>query len=191
MAGEDGPELTPGAQRILDAASELFYRHGIHAMGVDAIAAESGVTKRTLYNRFGSKDQLVTCYLKQRHDRWWNRLEDRLATAGQPRALAIFDAYVYDAPSIDRGCAFINAAAELPLDHPGHAVIRAHKKAVVQRMAEVVAEDNPQLADPAAMAEHLFLILEGAVAQRGIDGSEQRFARARDLASRILSSEAA
>ncbi|MDQ4084268.1 MAG: TetR/AcrR family transcriptional regulator, partial [Actinomycetota bacterium] len=54
--------LTPGAQRILDVASELFYWRGIHAVGVDTIAAESGVTKRTLYDRFGSKDGLVVAY---------------------------------------------------------------------------------------------------------------------------------
>lgn len=51
--------LTPAAQRILDTASALFYARGINAVGVDTIAAESGVTKRTLYDRFGSKDQLL------------------------------------------------------------------------------------------------------------------------------------
>jgi AcrR family transcriptional regulator len=66
--------LTPGARRILDVASELFYAHGIHAVGVDTIAAESGVTKRTLYDRFGSKDELVAAYLRARDERWRARV---------------------------------------------------------------------------------------------------------------------
>ena len=77
--------LTPRARRILEVASRLFYLHGIHAVGVDTIAAESGVTKRTLYDRFGSKDALVTAYLQERHDTWWARLEQRLASASRPR----------------------------------------------------------------------------------------------------------
>lgn len=70
---------TAGAQKILEVASRLFYQHGIYNVGVDTIAAESGFTKRTLYDRFGSKDQLIAIHLKARHQRWWSRMEERLA----------------------------------------------------------------------------------------------------------------
>lgn len=178
--------LTPRARRILEVASQLFYRHGIHAVGVDTIAAASGVTKRTLYDRFGSKDALVTAYLQQRHDTWWARLEQRLTSASHPRALAVFDAYTDDAPDIARGCAFLNGAAELSADHPGFAVIRRHKQAIRHRLAELVSEDRPDREEQEAIAEHLFLILEGAIAHRGIDDDDHRLRRARDLARTLL-----
>ena len=73
--------LTPGARRILDVASALFYERGIHAVGVDTIAAESGVTKRTLYDRFGSKDALVVAYLAERDRRWRERVVAALDAA--------------------------------------------------------------------------------------------------------------
>ena len=88
MAQVQTPALTPGARRILDAAERLFYAQGIHAVGVEAIAAEAGMTKRTLYNRFGSKEALVEAYLRQRHERWWVRLQERLAVAPEPRRTA-------------------------------------------------------------------------------------------------------
>lgn len=73
--------MTPGARRALDAASRLFYEHGIHAVGVDRIAAEAGVTKKTLYDRFGSKEQIVVEYLAGRDERWRALLDERLAAA--------------------------------------------------------------------------------------------------------------
>ncbi|WP_016700389.1 helix-turn-helix domain-containing protein, partial [Actinoalloteichus spitiensis] len=72
-------EWTPGARAVLAAASELFYDQGIHAVGVDAIAARAGVTKKTLYDRFGSKERLVVEYLAQRDQRWRAFLTPRLA----------------------------------------------------------------------------------------------------------------
>ncbi|MFS0884398.1 TetR/AcrR family transcriptional regulator [Aeromicrobium sp. 179-A 4D2 NHS] len=180
----DATTLTPGARRILTAASDLFYRHGIHAVGVDAIADASGVTKRTLYDRFGSKDVLVATYLRARHEQWWERLEQRLASSPAPRALALFDAYAHDAPSIDRGCAFLNAAGELPAEHPGQAVIRVHKRAVRERLEQLVREDRPGL-DAPDTADHLFLLLEGGVAHHGIDGG-RLLGAARGIAARLL-----
>ncbi|MGK9461722.1 MULTISPECIES: TetR/AcrR family transcriptional regulator [unclassified Streptomyces] len=72
---------------MLTVASALFYEHGVHPVGVDRIAAESGVTKRTLYNNFGPKDILVATYLWNRHVQWWRDFEERLAAAEPPRAL--------------------------------------------------------------------------------------------------------
>ena len=178
------PELTPGARRIVEAASELFYRHGIHAVGVDTIARESGITKRTLYDRFGSKDALVTAYLQVRHQAWWDHLEERIAQTSSPRVLTVFDVYAQGA--CDRGCPFLNAAGELAVDHPGYRVVRAHKRAVRERLADLVSVDHPHVADPGLMAEQLFLLLEGAIAHRGLDGDAHLFGTARSLAERLV-----
>ncbi|SCG72402.1 transcriptional regulator, TetR family [Micromonospora humi] len=181
------PTLTPGARRILQVASELFYRRGIHAVGVDTIAAESGLTKRTLYDRFGSKEKLVTVYLQARHEAWWARLEQRIAEARAPRVLAVFDAYLGDPLATDRGCAFLNAAGELPVGHPAHRVVRAHKQAVRRRLAELL---QGEVDDPDATADHLFLLLEGGVAHRGVDRHDHLLSAARTMAERLVGAAA-
>jgi|SRR5690606_6329736 len=185
MSEENRQKLTVGALKILAAASELFYQRGITAVGVDTIAVHSGVTKRTLYDRFGSKDALVVAYLQHRHDDWWARWHARIADAPRPRALTAFDSYAEDAHPSGRGCAFLNAAAELPPSHPGFAVVRDHKQKVRDRLHALIAEDGNGA--PSAVAEHVFLLLEGAVAHQGIDGSGARLATARRLAAQLLS----
>lgn len=183
--------LTPGARRVLDAASTLFYQHGIHAVGVEAIAAEAGVTKSTLYDRFESKDNLVVAYLHQRHESWWARLEQRIADAEHPRVLAMFDAYAEELLPAQRGCAFLNAAGELPADHPAFAVIREHKRSVKTRLLTLLNAELPEIENAEALAEHLFLLLEGAVAHRGIEGSPPSLAKqARRIAQELLTQHA-
>ena len=178
-------DLTPRARRILEVASELFYDRGIHAVGVDTIAAESGVTKRTLYNNFGSKHALVAAYLKNRHAKWWQGLEGRIALAESPRALALFDVYAEDARTITRGCAFLNAAAELSAEHPAYAIIRNHKRAVEDLLCELIAEQQPAPEDSRHLARHLFLLLEGAFAHHGIHG-KGLLTEAREIARELL-----
>ncbi len=180
------PELTRGAWKIVDAAMSLFYRHGIHAVGVEAIAAEAGVTKRTLYDRFGSKDQLIRVCVQARHQAWWGRLEQRLTQAQYPRVLAVFDAYVNDPLPTDRGCGFLNAAAELSTDHPAFPVIRAHKHAVRRRIEDLIRTDHPALPSHEAAADQVFLLLEGAIAHRGIDSDDQYVTKARRMAAELV-----
>lgn len=178
----DEQPLTRAGTQVLDAASALFYRDGIHTVGVARVAEVAGVTKKTLYDCFGSKDALVVRYLQRRHERWWRHLEQRLESAPAPRALTLFDAYL-DHPELDtsRGCAFLNAAAELTPDHPGLDVVRRHKTAVRQRLAELAAETTT---DP-SVPETLFLLLEGATAQLAL-GDHTHTATARRLAAAQL-----
>src|SRR5690606_3325541 len=102
----------------------LFYERGITAVGVDLIAEQSGVTKRTLYNRFGSKDVLVAAYLLDREQRWRHLVDAAVAEPGLSaldRVTAPFDALKEWMTQSPRGCAFINALAELPDPaHPAH-----------------------------------------------------------------------
>lgn len=181
----DLSDLTPGAQRILDVASRLFYEEGIHAVGVDTIAAESGVSKPILYKNFGSKDGLVVAYLLNRHRWWWALLEEEVEHAESPRALAFFTVYAADHGNSRRGCAFLNAAAELPADHPAFDVIRYHKHALCDRLEELVKEVSATEVDHRMLANHLFLLLEGAFAHRPIYGTELVW-QGREMAARLL-----
>jgi AcrR family transcriptional regulator len=165
----EGPRLTPGARRILEVASALFYRHGIHAIGVDTIAAESGVTKRTLYDRFGSKDELVAAYLRARDERWRARVVAAVEAETDPvrRALAPFavlEGWVDDA---SRGCAFVNAFAELDrTDHPGRPVIDDEKRWLRELFARELGSAG--VADPDGLALQLLVVHEGALVTHAV-----------------------
>jgi len=156
---------TPPRERILAAASELFYRHGVRAVGVEAIAEAAGTNKMTLYRHFDSKDELVADYLRRLAagaSTFWDELE--AAHPGDPRAqlrgwLAAMEAHVVDADQ--RGCALANAAVELPeKDHPARRVIEQFKSA--QRDQLVALCGAIGIAEPELLADELFLLLEGA-----------------------------
>lgn len=181
----DYDELTPGATRMLEVASELFYEQGIHSVGVDTIAAESGVTKPILYKNFGAKDGLVVAYLMNRHRWWWHLLEAEVERADSYRALAFFDVYAADHGNARRGCAFLNAAAELPDDHPAHEIIRYHKHSICDQLEELVKEDTSPETDHRMLANHLFLLLEGAFAHRPIYGTHM-LVQGRKMAANLL-----
>ncbi|ALE85398.1 TetR/AcrR family transcriptional regulator [Pseudonocardia sp. HH130629-09] len=175
--------------KVLDTASRLFYRDGINAVGVDTIAAEAGVTKTALYTNFGSKDRLVVAYLRER-DRRWQEEVDRI-TAGhaspRERVLAVVDAYEsWQSRDGFRGCAFLNAASELPrLDHPAREVVRHHKAALrsyLQAQVDRLAPDGAA----AALAGTLMILLEGAVATAVVEQGTGPFRAAREVVAGML-----
>ncbi len=97
--------------------------------------------------------------------------------------VAVFEAYLsHPALDHDRGCGFLNGAAELSRDHPGFTVIRAHKQAVRDKLAELLQVDYPNLAGRDELTEHLFLLLEGAVAQAGIERTTDCVRQAEQIA---------
>ncbi|MDZ8172595.1 TetR/AcrR family transcriptional regulator [Microbacterium xanthum] len=168
----DPETLTPGARRILDAASDLFYRRGITAVGVDAVSDASGVTKRTLYDRFGSKDVLVATYLLDRDRRWRELFERRLAEVGDPRdrLLVPFRVLGEWSGGNSRGCAFINALAEMADDaHPGYDVIIAEKVWLRGRFAALAHEAGAE--HPDSLALQLVCLHEGALAAVRVAGA--------------------
>ncbi|WP_028925852.1 TetR/AcrR family transcriptional regulator [Pseudonocardia acaciae] len=187
-AGEAERRLTPGAQRILDVASELFYWRGIHAIGVDTIAAESGVTKRTLYDRFGSKDGLVLAYLESRDRRWRELIEARLAEVPDDavqRVLVPFDVLPGWLLPMARGCSFVNAFAEFPEpDHPGHQLVVAEKTWLRDLFARLLREAG--VAEPGELAVAITSLHEGAIVCYAIVGERGSAAAARAAAETLV-----
>ncbi|MBP2368271.1 TetR/AcrR family transcriptional regulator [Pseudonocardia parietis] len=182
------PKLTPGARRILEVASELFYWRGIHAVGVDTIAAESGVTKRTLYDRFGSKDALVAAYLAARDRRWRELVLARLDAVGsdpQARVLAPFDVLPEWLVPSSRGCSFVNAFAELPdEDHPGRRLVVAEKTWLRDLFRDLLAEAGVD--DPDTLAAQLLSLHEGAIVSHSIVGQPDAATTARAAAETLV-----
>ena len=178
----------PGAERLLEAASELFYREGIRAVGVDTVSERAGVSKRTLYNRFGGKDELVAAYLRRRDEGWRAYLQGATEAAVEPkeRLLAVFEAYEEWLVGEDfRGCAFANAAAEIPdPEHPARAVARRHKEGVEEHLTVLAKEAG--FDEPGTLAGRLLLLLEGAAATAAMRRSREPLGIARSLARELL-----
>jgi AcrR family transcriptional regulator len=173
----------PPRERILAAARELFYRRGIHAVGVDAIAEAAGTNKMTLYRHFASKDVLVAACLReltQEFDAAWDGIA--AAHVGDPEGqLMAWLRHVCDFKEneAERGCALANAAIELPdKDHPARRLIREYKTSIHERLVRLCRDAG--LADPELLADEVFLLWEGArvTAQSvGSEGLSSRLAR--------------
>lgn len=184
--------MTPAARRALAAAGRLFYDRGIHAVGVDLIAAEAGVTKKTLYDRFGSKEQIVVEYLADRDERWRAFLAGRLdAAPPAPRAriLAVFDASrAWMADNGSKGCSMVNAHAEISdPSHPAHGVITGQKQWMLDlftRLTRGVEGLGPDAAD--RLGRTLMLLHEGALVAHGLKVFPDPVAHAREEAAALL-----
>jgi AcrR family transcriptional regulator len=156
----------PPRERILQAARELFYRDGINAVSVEAIAAAAGTNKMTLYRHFSSKDELVAAYLSQLADEGdglWDKARD--AHPGEPDAQLRYllkRASEFAAEGRGRGCALANAAVELAGEprHPARRVVEAHKRRQRERLVALVRA--AAYARPESLADELFLLVEGA-----------------------------
>ncbi|MBW8705440.1 HTH-type transcriptional regulator YjdC [Streptomyces sp. MBT84] len=157
--------MTPAGRRIAAAAEELFYSRGITAVGVDLIAERSGVTKRTLYNQFGSKDHLVATYLRERDQRWRSLVQAALDVGETPveAVTAPFEALRTWSETNSRGCAFINALAELPdPSHPAHRLATDQKLWLLNLFEELATRAG--CSHPATLASQLLVLHEGALA---------------------------
>jgi AcrR family transcriptional regulator len=168
-------ERLPPRERIIAAARDLFYRHGIRAVGVDAIAEAAGTNKMTLYRHFESKDALVAEYLRglaaEKHD-VWSAFE--AAHPGDPRAQ--LEAWLVEAARNvsdpkSRGCALANAAVELPeKGHPARCVIEQCKQDTRQKLVGLCRQAGA--AQPELLADQLFMLLEGALVCTQATGHE-------------------
>ena len=180
----DDPALTPAGERLLDAASELFYRRGIRAVGVDLVAETAGTTKKTLYDRFGSKDELVALYLRRRVRRWRAFLLPYVRGSGPDGVLAVFDALAAWLREQGRGCAFVNAYAEVGgTGHPAESVIRAEKD-WMRRVFVALAGD-------ASLGAEVHLLYEGAMVAHTAGGREDAVPTARAVAVRLIAARGA
>jgi AcrR family transcriptional regulator len=151
--------------RIFDTACELFYRHGIRAVGVDAIAGEAGTNKMSFYRSFASKDELVTEYLREQQREfwdWWNRVI--APHAGNPRRQieALFEAHLEHVEESDcRGCALGNAAAEMSDDNDALSLlVREYKHQVRSELRKMTREMGARDSD--ALGDALMLLMDGS-----------------------------
>ncbi|MDF2574615.1 MAG: TetR family transcriptional regulator [Agromyces sp.] len=176
---------------LVAAASELFYAHGIQAVGMDTVRAASGVPLKRVYRAFRSKDDLIEATLRDRDAgiaaSVRRFLDDRADDSPTERVLAVFD-WLREWFSEDsfRGCAFINAFGELGHDvAPVAGAVRDHKRAFRSVLRGLVGELGLSADDADALAERLYIVANGAMVTAPITGSSDTATEARAMA-RVL-----
>ena len=164
--------------RLFSAAINLFYRNGIRAVSVDAIAAEAGTTKVTFYRVFESKDDLIVQVLQEQSKRFWEWWDAIVAEhPGQPRKQieTLIDRFQSEIIGDEacRGCAVANAAVEIvDEDHPARVIIKKHKLEIAQRLRDLCREMGAK--QPDILGDALSLLYSGAFSARlAFDNSEQ------------------
>ena len=184
------PSSPSSAQtRLLDTARQLFCRRGIHATGIALILEESSVARRTLYEHFGSKENLLKAVFAREAKMWFDWFDTDLpALSSQPREqlLGLFDLLHawFSGPDF-YGCIFINAVAEHDKELSWVAPhAHAHLQAVRQRV--LLLAEQGGLPQPESVADQLCLLIDGAIVSAMVAGRPDAALTARDLAQRVL-----
>lgn len=173
-------------ERILQTADRLFYLQGIRAIGVDTIAAEIGISKRTLYNHFPSKDALIAAYLERRRAQPPPSAPPASATTALEQILATFETLERRFASPDfRGCPFVNAVAEVGQeDRAVKSIAKAFKESRRLWFRERLTQLGVTEAD--ALATQLVLLVDGAIAQNLVRDDPSMARAAKDAAKVLL-----
>jgi AcrR family transcriptional regulator len=163
--------------RIFETASDLFYRHGIRAVGVDAIAQEAGTNKMSFYRAFPSKDDLVAEYLRDQQAEyfgWWDQAIAPFAGDARRQIEALFEAYLDLARfkaradsgcKTSRGCALGNAAVEIPEGNELlGGIVHAYKTEIRKRLRKLARDAGAR--EPEALGDALMLLMEGGYYSR-------------------------
>jgi AcrR family transcriptional regulator len=175
------PEKPTMNERILETADRLFYLRGIRAVGVDTIAAEIGISKRTLYNHFPSKDELIAAYLARRF-----RQPPSSDKPPAEQILGTFDSLERRFASKDfRGCPFVNAVAELGAeDQSVRKIAIAFKESRRLWFRDLLAQ--LEVKDAEALATQLALLVDGCIAQDLVRNDPAMARAAKDVAKVLL-----
>jgi AcrR family transcriptional regulator len=181
---------------LVDTSMKLFCKHGFRVTGIDKVLAESGVAKKTLYNHFKSKDELIIAALQLRDETIMNIFREGVARLapkqqGDPRmrrVMALFDTLDEWVNSDGfSGCTFINASAEFPRrEDPIHVACVNHKRLVVQYIEELISE--LRLPEAHRVARELALLIDGAIVTAHTLCDASGVALAKDTARRLLES---
>jgi len=165
---------SPARERLLRAATDLFYGEGIHSVGVDKVIEAAGVTRATMYKQFAGKEGLVVAYLEGEDTRLREMFAEAGAASDDPGTLLdlVVDGIVADIVARhSRGCPFINAAAEFPDPGPVRSVIDGHRAWFRGTLAQLA--DAAGLDDPDEVAAALILLRDAALVGGYLDGIDR------------------
>jgi AcrR family transcriptional regulator len=184
---KSAPTRGSARERLLAAAGELFYEEGVNTVGIDRVIERAGVAKASLYDSFGSKEELIRSYLVARHEARQARMKEKLARYKTPkdRLLGVFDVMgeLFAEPNF-RGCAFVRASAEV---RPGSSVksVCDDSRTWLRTLFTQLAKDAG-VADPERLAQQLVLLYDGASVSAQMDRDPGAAAAARAVAAVLL-----
>ncbi|SFD45076.1 transcriptional regulator, TetR family [Devosia psychrophila] len=152
-------------ERILDTASDLFYRRGVRAVGVDLVVEMAGVAKTSLYRHFRTKDELIAAFLQREDEDFWANWDRVAAVHPEDGAAELEGQLAWIAERVGRphyrGCPQLNVAAEFPdEEHPARIVARRHKQALYLRLKGIARRLGVQY--PELLATQLTVVINGA-----------------------------
>jgi AcrR family transcriptional regulator len=178
---------TSARMRLLAAADELFYENGINLVGIDRVIEHAGVAKASLYDCFGSKEQLIRAYLKGRADRRQARISERIASLGTPqeKILGVFDLLAEVVARTDyRGCAFQRASAEAGVSGVIKGTCDESRAWLRSQFTELARQ--AKAADPELLGRQLVFLYDGAALAAHVDGDRNAPQAAKALAAQML-----
>ena len=180
--------VPPSVERLVETATAMFNRFGIHATGIDRILTESGVARMTLYNHFGSKDGLVREVLQRESVAWFERLDRAMAAAGPTawdRVSVYFDVlHAWSSQADFKGCGFMNAVGESSRDDDRvRPIARAHRDANVAYVRRLL---DPAAPDADGLADTIVMIADGATVGVMVTDDLGLVERARRIAMGLL-----
>ena len=187
MPREVKPAKPSARERLLAAADELFYREGVQSVGVDRVVQQAGVAKASLYNLFGSKEELVQAYLDARHATTCEQTERALTRFRTPRdrLLGVFDAQgqIFTEPDFN-GCAHISASAEAREGGPVECATDRYRLWVRTLFTDLAREAG--VADAEGLARQLHLLYDGAGLSARMDRDPTAATTAREAAAALF-----
>ncbi|WNO09299.1 TetR/AcrR family transcriptional regulator [Teredinibacter sp. KSP-S5-2] len=178
-------------EHIVTTALNLFYKNGFNATGVDTIIAQAGVSKKTLYNHFRTKDELILATLRKRDELFRNffmREVEKKEKTARGRLLAIFDMVDNWFKSDDfAGCMFINASAEFgAADNPNHIFCAEHKRLMLDYIRDLASQ--AAASNPDQLADQLNLLIEGAIVCAHVMGDKEAALKAKEMGMKFIES---
>ena len=183
------PSASSKREQLIETALELFSRQGFHAVGIDSILDRSGVAKKTLYNHFKSKGELILAVLRHYDERFRNQfmraVESRSASPAG-RLLAVFDvAEEWFNRKDFNGCLFVGAAGEYPEeDTPIRKTCKESKDLILGYLSQLATEAGTP--HPKELAQQLLLLLEGAISLAKIHKTSVSAAQAKEAAKVLI-----
>ena len=176
-------------EKIVDTAIELFSRDGFHATGVDTIVTKSGVTKRTLYHHFNSKDDLIVASLRKQHQLFLKNFSTSVATASKnpkEQLSAVFDvAHTWFSSNNFYGCMFINAISEFSEAECGvREAVQNFKKNIRDLIEEISRKAG--VTKPTILSRELALLLEGSIVTAQVSGNPESAKDAKKIAEKLI-----
>jgi AcrR family transcriptional regulator len=184
---ETGAARPSARERLLAAANELFYNEGVHTVGIDRVIEHAGVAKASLYNTFGSKDELVRAYLETRHATVAQRITQAVERYDTPRErlLAVFEGQgeLFAQPDY-HGCAFARASAESHPGDPTERAAEAYRRWVRALLTDLAAQAG--VPEPEVLARQLHLLYDGSGQSARMDHDNAAAAAARAAAAILL-----